>query len=156
MSNTLSLLSEYISSHPWNHIPSDVQAMSTMTDQKKQPIISLSFTTHRDVITDIGYTVSNTPNHSNCPKELEACVSAVCNLASMQPVMSAELIGPKDIFHELGFTHVPEDTMYYFTVMAVLLLKDTLSSYAGYKKADLKQWEQEQNKGESLYAKYMD
>lgn len=154
MSNALFMLSEYISSHNRNRIPSDIQAMSALSNSNNRPILALAFTTHRDVITDIGYTVLSAPS-SICPKDLEACVCAVCDLASNHPVMAAELISPDHVLKTLGFDSSAEDTLFYAATMAVLLLKDALSSYANYKKADLKQWEQN-NKGESVYAKYMD
>lgn len=135
MSADPSKLQHYATSAGYCATPSPLQALGQVIGEDGQTLFSIAFTTHRDIITQIGYTASE-----GCPEALKACAACICELAKDQAIMAAELLGPGEISEKLSDDGTLDDQVFYFSVLATMGLKNALASYAGYKKADLQAW----------------
>lgn len=135
MSTNFLKIHSYASASSWQTLPESIHGFSQLTDDKNQLLLSLAFSTHRDLITAIGYLAA-----PQCPTELLACTSVLCQLSLKQPVLSAQLLGPTSIAVLLSDDSVLDDSTYYFAVLATLSLKNAISSYAQYRKADYHAW----------------
>lgn len=135
MSASPSKLQHYSTSPVYCVTPSPLQALGEVIGQDGQTLFSIAFTTHRDIITQIGYTPS-----ADCPDALKACAACICALAKDQAIMAAELLGPGQIAEKLSDDGDLDDQLFYFSVLATMGLKNALASYADYKKADLQAW----------------
>lgn len=119
----------------WSQVPRSIEAFSELVDDQKRPLITLLFSTHRDLITQIAYRPAD-----GCPELLSACASAICQLVKDKPVMEAELIRPEDIGALLGEHALEDDGIYYHILLSIVLLKDALSSYANHRARDYQEW----------------
>ncbi|MCI8295774.1 MAG: hypothetical protein HFG22_07810 [Lachnospiraceae bacterium] len=135
MSADPSKLQHYATSAGYCATPSPLQALGQVIGEDGQTLFSIAFTTHRDIITQIGYTASE-----GCPEALKACAACICELAKDQAIMAAELLGPGEISEKLSDDGTLDDQVFYFSVLATMGLKNALASYADYKKADLQAW----------------
>ena len=135
MSADPSKLQHYATSAGYCATPSPLQALGQVIGEDGQTLFSIAFTTHRDIITQIGYTASE-----GCPEALKACAACICELAKAQANMAAELLGPGEISEKLSDDGTLDDQVFYFSVLATMGLKNALASYADYKKADLQAW----------------
>ncbi len=135
MSADPSKLQHYATSAGYCATPSPLQALGQVIGEDGQTLFSIAFTTHRDIITQIGYTASE-----GCPEVLKACAACICELAKDQAIMAAELLGPGEISEKLSDDGTLDDQVFYFSVLATMGLKNALASYADYKKADLQAW----------------
>ena len=135
MSADPSKLQHYATSAGYCATPSPLQALGQVIGEDGQTLFSIAFTTHRDIITQIGYTASE-----GCPAALKACAACICELAKDQAIMAAELLGPGEISEKLSDDGTLDDQVFYFSVLATMGLKNALASYADYKKADLQAW----------------
>ena len=135
MSADPSKLQHYATSAGYCATPSPLQALGQVIGEDGQTLVSIAFTTHRDIITQIGYTASE-----GCPEALKACAACICELAKDQAIMAAELLGPGEISEKLSDDGTLDDQVFYFSVLATMGLKNALASYADYKKADLQAW----------------
>ena len=135
MSADPSKLQHYATSAGYCATPSPLQALGQVIGEDGQTLFSIAFTTHRDIITQIGYTASE-----GCPEALKACAACICELAKDQAIMAAELLGPGQIAEKLSDDGTLDDQVFYFSVLATMGLKNALASYADYKKADLQAW----------------
>ncbi len=135
MSADPSKLQHYATSAGYCATPSPLQALGQVIGEDGQTLFSIAFTTHRDIITQIGYTASE-----GCPEALKACAACICELAKDQAIMAAELLGPGEISEKLSDDGTLDDQVFYFSVLATMGLKNALASYAEYKKADLQAW----------------
>lgn len=133
-------IQEFASDSRWTVIPADIQAMGEITGPQNTTMLTISFRTHRDLISEIGYSVP-----SNCPETLRACAACVCHLAFEKAVMAAELIGPAEIAALLSDDGKLDDETFYFSMLAILALKNALSSYAAYRTNDYKNWKASQS-----------
>lgn len=139
MAVNMKTLAHYASVQDWRRIPDPLQALGEITCPDGKRLLSIAFSTGRDIITAIGYGVE-----ASCPAPLKACAAAVCELARGKAVMAAELLGPDDIAAVLADDGILEDEVYYAAVLATLALKNAVSSYASYRSSDLKAWKAEQ------------
>jgi hypothetical protein len=128
-------LNHYSDDSSWRTVPTNLQALGEITDENGKTLFSIAFTTHRDIITEIGYSAS-----VSCPAPLCGCAACVCELAKNKAIMAAQLLGPDDIAKKISDDGTMEDQIYYFAVLATLALKNAISSYAEYKKTDLENW----------------
>ena len=135
MSADPSKLQHYATSAGYCATPSPLQALGQVIGEDGQTLFSIAFTTHRDIITQIGYTASE-----GCREALKACAACICELAKDQAIMAAELLGPGEISEKLSDDGTLDDQVFYFSVLATMGLKNALASYADYKKADLQAW----------------
>ena len=135
MSADPSKLQHYATSAGYCATPSPLQALGQVIGEDGQTLFSIAFTTHRDIITQIGYTASE-----GCPEALKACAACICELAKDQAIMAAELLGHGEISEKLSDDGTLDDQVFYFSVLATMGLKNALASYADYKKADLQAW----------------
>ena len=135
MSADPSKLQHYATSAGYCATPSPLQALGQVIGEDGQTLFSIAFTTHRDIITQIGYTASE-----GWPEALKACAACICELAKDQAIMAAELLGPGEISEKLSDDGTLDDQVFYFSVLATMGLKNALASYADYKKADLQAW----------------
>ena len=94
-------------------------------------LLMMALTTERDVVTDIGIQTSD-----QCAQTLKAAAAVACDKAKGKAVMAMELISPDDILNELSDTTEVDDGEYYIALMAVMVIKNTLSSYAAYRSAE--------------------
>ena len=143
MSTNASTIQAYASAEQWRTIPEHYQAIGEIADEKGNRMLAVFFTTHRDLIQQIGYSASD-----SCPDVLRACTAVACELAKDQPVVAAHLLGPAQITEKLCGDDEPDDQTFYFSVLATLALKKAISSYADYRKADYAAWKAEQAKKE--------
>jgi hypothetical protein len=141
MATNLSALKQYSDETSWRTIPAELQALGEINGEDGQNLFSIAFTTHRDIITEIGYSAS-----SACPAPLCGCAACICELAKGKAIMAAQLLGPDDIAKKLSDDGSLEDQMYYFAILAILALKNAISSYAEYKKTDLEIWKSQNSK----------
>lgn len=130
-----SAFAHYCSTSDWCTLPASPQALGEITDENNHRMFSIAFSTHRDIITEIGYLASDA-----CPAALRACTACICELAQGQAVMAAELLGPEEIAGKLTDDGTLEDQHYYYAILAALCLKNAIASYAEYRKNDLKVW----------------
>lgn len=129
----------FATSSDWTKIPDSIQAYGEITGSDENALLSIAFSTHRDIITEIGYSVS-----SNSPEELRACAAVVCQLAKDKAVMAGELIGPAEIATLITDDGNMDDQTFYFALVSVLALKNAISSYAAYRTNDFKSWKSTQ------------
>lgn len=108
------------------HLPETVHAMSTMTDPHGNPLLTIAFSTKRDIIADIAYQAAE-----SAPLALRGCAAILCMLCRDKAVMAADLLGPSDIAAYLG--EELDDETFYFAAVATLTLKNALSSFADYR-----------------------
>lgn len=123
----------------WTKIPDSIQAFGEITGPNGTALLSIAFSTHRDIITEIGYSVP-----SDCPERLRACAAIVCQLAKDKAVMAGELIGPSEIAALITDDGNLDDETFYFALVSVLALKNAISSYASYRTNDFKSWKSTQ------------
>lgn len=128
-------IQEFASSSQWTSIPANIQALGEITGPTGSTLLTISFQTHRDLISEIGYSAP-----ADCPEILRACAAAVCHLAFEKAVMAAELIGPAEIASLLSDDGNLDDETFYFSMIAILALKNALSSYASFRSNDYKNW----------------
>lgn len=136
MSLNTQLLKSYASSPDWRSAPACLQALGEITDPEGKKLLSMAFTTSRDIITQIGYSPS-----SHCPEALCACAAVLCELSIGKAVMAAQLLGPSEILGKLTDDGKAEDSFYYYSLLATLALKNALSSYASYRSGSQKSQE---------------
>lgn len=123
----------------WQTLPEAPRALGTLTGPDGKPLLTLAFDTHRDIITSIGYQ----PGEA-CDEALRACAAALCSLAKDKAVMAADLLGPVEISAALQVEAEMDDPLFYSAVLAVLCLKNALSSYAETRAADYAAFKREQ------------
>ena len=112
----------------WQNFPTSPRALGELT---------LAFETCRDIVSAIGYRRGEQADDALC-----ACTAALCALAKGKPVMALDLLAPADIADML---HVEmDDALFYQAVLAVLCLKNALSSYADTRAADYAAFKQVQ------------
>lgn len=126
MTNLNSKLAVYAADPQFTIFPETIHAMSEMTDPQGKPLLSMAFSTHRDIITAIAYRGAE-----NAPSALRGCAAVLCALCKGKAVMAADLLGPVDIAAYL--TEELDDEAFYFAAIATLTLKNTLSSFADYR-----------------------
>ncbi|MGN1388659.1 MAG: hypothetical protein ACI4WR_03335 [Bulleidia sp.] len=110
-----------------NRKPTTIKAAGELQGQDGKRLAVLYFTTFRDIITDPGISASE-----NCPELIQEALCAACACMEGRAVMSADLITPDQICGKLGWEET--DERYYAALMAVLAVKNSLSSYASYRK----------------------
>lgn len=137
------VIQNYAASTLWNRIPDPLQALGEINGPDGNTLLTIAFNTHRDIITEIGYSAP-----SSCPEELRACAAAVCQLAKDKAAMAAELLGPNDIASLFTDDGNLDDQTFYFALVAILALKNALSSYAAYRTNDFKVWKATQTESE--------
>ena len=110
MSADPSKLQHYATSAGYCATPSPLQALGQVIGEDGQTLFSIAFTTHRDIITQIGYTASE-----GCPEALKACAACICELAKDQAIMAAELLGPGEISEKLSDDGTLDDQVFFFS-----------------------------------------
>ena len=123
----------WLSSEFIGNVPGKVEAVGELRDEDGSNLAYLSFSTERDIITDIGVTVS-----ADCPEILRAALAATCSLAHMKAVMAADLINPDDVMGQLEGEG--GDDEYFASLMAILTLKNALASYADHRRVENAGW----------------
>lgn len=131
---------ELVQTAQWANIPSNIQAMGEIQDPEGKTLLTISFCTHRDLISEIGYSAV-----ASCPPLLRACAAAVCHLAFERAIMAAELIGPNEVIALISDDGSVDDQTYYFVLLAILALKNALSSYASFRSNDYMLWKNSQS-----------
>lgn len=124
-------ISEYSKSEYVGHVPRHIKAMGELKGPDGKTLLMMALTTERDVVTDIGIQTSD-----QCAQTLKAAAAVACDKAKGKAVMAMELISPDDILNELSDTTEVDDGEYYIALMAVMVIKNTLSSYAAYRSAE--------------------
>lgn len=124
-------ISEYSKSEYVGHVPRHIKAMGELKGPDGKTLLMMALTTERDVVTDIGIQTSD-----QCAQTLKAAAAVACDEAKGKAVMAMELISPDDILNGLSDTTEVDDGEYYIALMAVMVIKNTLSSYAAYRSAE--------------------
>ena len=121
-------ISEYSKSEYVGHVPRHIKAMGELKGPDGKTLLMMALTT---VVTDIGIQTSD-----QCAQTLKAAAAVACDKAKGKAVMAMELISPDDILNGLSDTTEVDDGEYYIALMAVMVIKNTLSSYAAYRSAE--------------------
>ena len=124
-------ISEYSKSEYVGHVPRHIKAMGELKGPYGKMMLMMSFTTERDVVTDIGIKTSD-----HCAPTLKAAAAVACEKAKGKAVIAMELISPDDILTALSDQTEVDDGEYYIALMVVMVIKNTLSSYASYRSAE--------------------
>lgn len=144
MAINLTKITQYANDPKWREIPRPYQGAGEIMDNEGKPLFGIYLTTHRDVITEIGYAATK-----ECPEMLAACAAILCEKAAHKAVISAHLLGPAEIMPVFCEEGEPEDMLYYYAALATLAMRNAVSSYADYRKADLEQWKAQQAETEA-------
>ncbi|MGN0775680.1 MAG: hypothetical protein ACI4MM_03265 [Candidatus Ventricola sp.] len=120
----------------WQTFPQSPRALGELTAPNGEKLLTLAFETHRDIICAIGYRREALADDALC-----ACTAALCSLVKGKAVMAADLLGPSEIAEALRVDM--DDALFYQAVLAVLCLKNALSSYADTRAADYAAYKQE-------------
>lgn len=137
MSASSEPLSAWAADSRWQTFPASPRALGELTAPDGSVLLTLAFDTHRDIVSSIGYRRGEHAEDALC-----ACAAALCSLAKDRPVMALDLLSPADIADAL---HVElDDALFYQAVLAVLCLKNALSSYADTRAADYAAFKQAQ------------
>ena len=139
MATNESLVHAYAADPQWQTIPEQYQAISELADPEGKRMLTVGFTTYRDLIDHIGYDAAE-----SCPELLRAALAILFEKAKDKAVVAAHLLGPADVVQTLCGDAEPEDETFYYAVLATLALKNAVSSYADYRKADYAAWKAEQ------------
>ena len=110
-----------------NRRPKSVKAAGELQGQDGKRMAVLYFTTVRDIIAEPGISAEET-----CPKMIQQALCAACACMEKRAVMAADLITPDLICRKLSWEET--DEQYYAALMGVLAVKNSLSSYAAYRK----------------------
>ncbi len=110
-----------------NQKPDSIKAAGELQGQDGKRLAVLYFTTVRDIVTEPGVSAEK-----ECPELIQEALCAACACMEHKAVMSADLITPDQICTKLGWEE--NDEHYYAALMAVLAVKNALSSYAVYRK----------------------
>lgn len=113
----------------WRTFSEKPRALGELTAPNGGKLLKIAFDTHRDIVTAIGYQAGENADEALC-----ACAAAVCSLSEDKAVMALDLIGPAEIAEALKVQM--DDKLFYQAVLAVLCLKNALSSYADTRAAD--------------------
>lgn len=124
-------ISEYSKSEYVGHVPRHIKAMGELKGPDGKMLLMMAFTTERDVVTDIGIQASD-----QCAQTLKAAAAVACEKAKGKAVMALELISPEDILKTLSDETEVDDHEYYIALMIIMMIKNTLSSYAAYRSAE--------------------
>ena len=119
--------------------PENPQGIGTFMNQENNPEIALAFTTHRDIITEIGVKTYD----PDCPEDLKICLGVVLDYAKDLSVMSAHMITPDMIAKSLEIDALPESAFMY-AVLSIYVLKDAISNYADLRKEMVADFQREQ------------
>lgn len=109
--------------------PEQPEGIGTFMNQENKPEIALAFTTHRDIITQIGAKAYD----PECPDDLKICLGVVLDYAKDRSIMSAHMVTPDLIAKSLELDALPESAFMY-AVLAIYVLKDAISNYADLRK----------------------
>ena len=137
MSASAEVLSAWAADPRWQAFPSSPRALGELTAPDGSVLLTLAFDTHRDIVSSIGYHRGEHAEDALC-----ACAAALCSLAKAQAVMALDLLSPADIAGTLGLEL--DDALFYQAVLAILCLKNALSSYADTRAADYAAFKQAQ------------
>jgi len=113
-------------------IPEDAQGVGEVKEPSCGDLLRIGFTTHREIITQIGYTLTE----SACPPVF-ACSSYLTSLAKGQAVVAAYLITWKDIAAALSDNGELNPEHIHCAMMAELALKNAIVNYSQMKKEKL-------------------
>ena len=111
-------------------MPRNVEAMGHVTGPDGGEMITISFAAERDIVEDL-YIKLAKPDDT-----LLAIAGAVRQLAVGQAVVGLELIGPLEIAGLLTDGEEPDDMEFYAMLLMVMALKNALTSYADYRRAN--------------------
>lgn len=100
----------------------DYTGMGEATEPECGDVLCIYIRTRREIITEIGYTISN----GACTTS-KVCAAVVCNLALNKPVMEAYLVDADQIAGEIG--DIPQAGKH-CAMMAELSLKRAIVNYA--------------------------
>lgn len=109
-------------------LPDGAQAYGRCEEPDCGDVMEVGFKTLREIITDIGYTITDTA----CPP-MKACAAIAAGLAAGKPVMEAYLIDKDAIAAEAG--GLDAENMH-CAMMAELSLKRAIVDYSQRKKAE--------------------
>lgn len=137
MSASAEVLSAWASDPRWQAFPANPRALGELTAPDGSVLLTLAFDTHRDIVSSIGYRRGEHAEDALC-----ACAAALCSLAKDQAVMALDLLSLADIAGALGLEL--DDALIYQAVLAILCLKNALSSYADTRAADYAAFKQTQ------------
>lgn len=124
-------ITEYGGSSCVGHIPDDIKAMGELNGTDGKRLLTIAFTTRRDLVSDIGVTAE-----AACSEELKAAAAAGCALAKGKAIMAVDLLTPEDILKPLSDETEPADSEYFVALMALMAIKNALASYAAYRSAE--------------------
>lgn len=138
MAINLTKIMQYANDPKWRTIPEKYHGVGEIVDDKGNALFGIFLAARRDLITEIGYGATEA-----CPKMLAACAAAMCELAFEKPVLSAHLLGPAEITPIFCEEGEPDDELFYYAAVTTLAMKNAISSYADYRKEDMKDWKAE-------------
>ncbi|HBP24437.1 MAG TPA: hypothetical protein DD632_03140 [Oribacterium sp.] len=124
-------ITEYSGSPYVGHIPGEIKAMGELNGTDGKRLLTIAFTTRRDLVSDIGVTAE-----AACSEELKAAAAAGCALAKGKAIMAVDLLTPEDILKPLSDETEPADSEYFVALMALMAIKNALASYAAYRSAE--------------------
>lgn len=90
-------------------------------------VLEFTFKTQREIITDIGYTITE----SACPP-MKACAAVAAHLAKGKPVLAAYLITHREVAEKAGGL---DKEQIHCAMMAELALKRSIINYSQRRKA---------------------
>jgi hypothetical protein len=107
------------------------ETISELRDRENRLLACLSFSTERDIITQVRITTT-----ALCSDGQKKALDSLAGLIRGKAVMAADLVTPDDILHSLGVpAENADDEQYYYALMALLTLKNALSGFADYRAA---------------------
>lgn len=113
-------------------LPDDCVASGVAEEPNCHDRLEIFFSTQREIITQIGYTLTSTA----CPTVF-ACVNVLCGLAKGKSVLEAYLINSADIAKLLSDDGTLDKEHVHCAMMAELALKRAILNYSSVKKAQL-------------------
>ena len=113
-------------------LPEDFEAIGWVTEPNCGDKLAIAFKTRREVITQIGYSLSD----SACPP-MFACASVLCAMALNKPVLAAYVIKSAEISEALGTDGGLDEQSVHCAMMAELALKRAIMDFSKKRSAEL-------------------
>lgn len=113
-------------------LPQDCEAIGWVTEPHCGDKLAIGFKTRREVITQIGYSLTD----SACPP-MFACASVLCEMALNKPVLAAYVIKSAAISEALGTDGGLDEQSVHCAIMAELALKRAIMDFSRKRSAEL-------------------
>ena len=123
---------EYAQSTQFVGLPDGCAAVGQVIEPHCNDVLRIGFTTHREIITEIGYELTETA----CPP-VHACAHLICQLAKGKAVLEGYLLTHKQISALISDDGTLDSEHIHCAQMAELALKQAIAQYSRFKKSAL-------------------